>query len=122
MAEIADFLVFEKNKTETIAAGKAPLCRFFGSDGSCPAPALPGSAYCAKHRRICTVDPQSGDGARAIRALEREAQTPSAVPPEFFHLIGQFVPELDSDDEPRDIAACIDIVPRDDRDDDGADR
>lgn len=42
------------------------------------------------------------------------------MPPEFFYLIGKFLPELDSDDEPRDIAGCIDIVKRDDIADDGA--
>ncbi|MGH6980314.1 MAG: hypothetical protein ACREFC_03830 [Stellaceae bacterium] len=97
----------------------APCCRFLSAAGTCALPALPGSAYCATHRLLCVIDPETGDGARAIRALEREARDPSAVPPEFAHLLGQRLPELEADDEPRDIAGCLDIAPRDRRDDDG---
>lgn len=119
MTATCDFLIPIENKAETIVAEAETGCRFSGPEGSCSAPALPGSAYCATHRRLCVIDPASGDGVRARRALDREARRPSAVPPEFAYLLGQFLPELESDDEPRDIAGCIDIVP-DDAQDDGA--
>jgi len=117
MAETVILPSLIRNKTETFRAEPRPICRFFGSGGGCTEPAVPGSPYCVTHRRLCVIDPGTNDGARAIRDLEREALRPSAVPPEFLHLIDQRLPELEADDEPRDIAGCVDLAPRDERDD-----
>lgn len=104
----------KKNKTET-------LCRFI-DDGRgvdyCGAPTLPGSAYCGRHHRLCRLSPESTEGGRAIRAFERDAREPPALPAELAHLASVAVPEeLDSADEPRDLAGCIDLILNDDRSD-----
>jgi hypothetical protein len=128
----------EKNKTETFcppartrqpADGGDARCRFIVSRGTeagrprcCAAPALPGSAYCARHHRRCAVSPASRAGARAIRRLEREADRTADLPPELAFLSSVAVPELDSADAPEDIAACLDFgTARDGADEDGAD-
>jgi hypothetical protein len=94
----------------SLAAGAGP--RF------CGAPALPGSAYCRHHHRLCLIEPGSVAAGRAIRDLEREAARSATVPDELAFLASVAVAELDSADEPRDIAACLDLVPHNDLSDD----
>ena len=84
----------------------------------CGAPTLPGSAYCARHHSLCLLAPASPEGGRAIRQFERDARQPPPVPVELAYLASVAVPEeLDSADEPRDLAGCIDLF----LDDDGSD-
>jgi len=73
----------------------------------CDARATRGSAYCAEHRARCGADPNSVEGARLARELERAAA--DAVAPPGFAPIP--VPETQDDDEARDIEACLDIAP-----------
>ena len=77
----------------------------------CGAPAAPGSAYCARHRALCAIRPDSVEGGRLVRRLRREAEQVPAPPEEYAYLSDVAVAELDSADEPRDIAACLDIPP-----------
>lgn len=87
-----------------------------GEDGAfCDAPALAGSAYCGPHHDLCAVRPGSEAARDAIRNIEREAARMAPVPDEFAYLSCVSPPELDCADDPRDIAACIDVVPPDDR-------
>lgn len=104
----------EKNKTET-------SCLFIAENGDgryCGEPTVPGSAYCARHHDRCRIAPTSIEGGRAIRQFERDARQPPALPADLAYLASVAVPEeLDSADEPRDLAGCIDLFPNDDRSD-----
>jgi hypothetical protein len=104
----------KKNKTET-------SCRFIDDANAnryCGAPTLPGSAYCGRHHRLCLVAPASPEGGRAIGQFERDARQPPPLPAALAYLATVAVPEeLDSADEPRDLAGCIDLFPNDDRSD-----
>lgn len=58
----------------------------------CGAPTRAGSAYCARHARLCTLDPARGDSA----SVEDQA---SDVPPRALrHLVACAVPEFGEDD------------------------
>ncbi len=111
------------NKSETYTAppalgGSEAGCAFIldaDTGHRCGAPAVAGSVYCRRHRALCLVRPESPEGGSVIRQFERDAR-PGAVPPaELAHLASVPVPEeLDSADEPRDLAGCIDLVPQGD--------
>lgn len=100
-----DCAFHKKNKTET--------CAFPNDDGragGCGAPALPGSPYCRRHRRLCSLPPGSEAAIRELRALERDAAGAAEVPPDLAYLASVAAPELDAADEPRDIAGCLDVI------------
>jgi len=108
--------VFE-NKTETHAQAPAG-CGFIVDDRTlsgrdprrCGGPVFPGSAYCATHHSLCAVSPASAEGGRALRRIEGEAASSAPPPREFAYLAAIAVPELESDDEPRDLAGCLDLA------------
>jgi hypothetical protein len=77
----------------------------------CDAPALPGSAYCAEHHARCAVRPDSAAGRRAIRRLKHAAGQAADPPRDLAHLASVEVAELDSGDDPAEIAACLYTVP-----------
>jgi hypothetical protein len=91
-------------------AGEAP--RF------CDAPAAPGSAYCARHRAVCSVPPRSATGRRLLRRLRRDAGDVAGPPPELAFLASVAVPEPDCGDEAEDLVACLDVAPDRDASDD----
>jgi hypothetical protein len=115
-----------RNKTETLcprrparqaAYGGDAGCRFIvssetavGPPRCCAAPAAPGSAYCRRHHRLCAVSPATRAGQQAIRTLERAADRAADLPPELAFLSSIAAPELESADDPDDIAACLDLA------------
>lgn len=121
---------FEKNKTETIqlppGRGGSPSrvkrdgrCMFVlersGGVVFCAAPTFAASAYCRRHHRLCAVQPGSEAGRDAIRNIEYEAERTAPVPIELAYLSCVAAPELDSADDPHDIAACLDLSRPNDR-------
>ena len=118
----------EKNKSETTLLARDRMssrmkrrgrCVFVleGGEGTffCDAPAFADSAYCGLHHRICAVQPGSEAGRDVIRNIEREAARTAPVPIELAYLSCVAAPELDSADDPHDIAACLDFMPPHDR-------
>jgi hypothetical protein len=98
--------------------GGDPRCPFILPDADrdpcrprfCGAPAIDGSPYCRRHHALCSFSPASAEGGRAARRLEREADRASPPPDELAYLASIAAPELDSADEPDDLAACLDLV------------
>ena len=99
----------------TALGGSEASCAFIldaETGHRCAAPAVAGSVYCRRHRALCLVRPESPEGGRVIRQFERDARPGAAPPAELAFLASVPVPEeLDSADEPRDLAGCIDLVP-----------
>ena len=62
----------------------------------CDAPAVPGSSYCARHRAVCLVAPDSAAAAPIRRALDRAAERTAPPPP---RLDAVELPEPDEADE-----------------------
>jgi hypothetical protein len=71
----------EQNITGTYAPFNP--CSFIlneeGAPKICDAPAVRGSPYCARHRALCVVAPDSPEGAAILREIERAAE--EAPPP-----------------------------------------
>lgn len=61
----------------------------------CDAPAVPGSSYCARHRALCQVAPDSAAAAPIRSALDRAAER-TAPPPARLDAVA--LPELDEED------------------------
>src|SRR5271170_4596365 len=72
----------EENISRTTAAFKSCSYIVDGGEGPpqfCDAPAARGSPYCARHRALCLVAPDSPEGIAILREIEREAA--QAPPP-----------------------------------------
>jgi len=122
-----------ENKQATTLLDRAPVpatgqrerepCRFILGDGNghsrrprvCAAPSVPGSAYCARHRALCSISPDSAAGERVARGFERAAGNQAWVPNDLAFLSSVAVPEFQNEDEREDIAACLDWLPDRDR-------
>lgn len=116
MARRRDDFALYQNKSETIFLSPKPPpgCSYFVESERrfCDAPAVPGSSYCPAHRRLCQVRHGTDDARRLLRGFERAARgDDGALPPELAFLASIDPPELDSADEPRDLAGCIDLAP-----------
>jgi hypothetical protein len=86
----------------------------------CGARCLPGAAYCARHHALCAIAPDSPEGGKMAREFERAAGAAALPPVELAFLVSVAVPELEADDEPDDIVACLDYRPARERDSDEA--
>jgi hypothetical protein len=80
------------------AAGRGRPAQF------CDAPAVPGSSYCARHRALCQVAPDSAAAAPIRSALDRAAER-TAPPPAQLDAVA--LPEPDEPDE--DALAELDL-------------
>ena len=78
----------------------------------CDAPALRGSAYCAEHHAVCDFAPGSEESERLGRDLDREAETVPPPPEELSFLASVEIPEPEPDEEPEDLSACLDGLPK----------
>jgi hypothetical protein len=96
----------EENITRTLAAFN--LCAFIGegegAEKFCEAPALRGSPYCARHRALCLVAPDSAEGTALLREIERAAD--EAPPPTVGPML---VPEMLEPVAPEEAAHSIDL-------------
>jgi hypothetical protein len=108
------WLAHVKNKigTYSFPSDPPPGCGYFLEEERrfCDAPALPGSSYCSAHRRLCQVRPGTAAAARVMQGFENAARSSGPLPPELAFLASIEPPELDSADEPRDLAGCIDLA------------
>lgn len=108
-----DFAYFwNKSATTRPPQDPPPGCGYFleAERRFCDAPALPGSSYCLAHHRRCQVRPGSDEAARVLRGFEQAARNMGALPSELAFLASVEPPELDSADDPRDLAGCIDLA------------
>ena len=112
-----------ENTTRTAAGQAHPaICAYvaatawrYGAGGPfCGAPALPGSSYCAPHHALCALVAGSAEAAGAARA---QADAGGEPPPGLISraLIRHELPlplEVDADEDPRELAACLDLPAR----------
>ena len=70
----------------------------------CDAPAMPGSSYCARHRALCQVSPDSAAAAPIRSALDHAAERTAPPPP---RLDAVALPEPYEEDE--DALAELDL-------------
>jgi hypothetical protein len=114
MTRTSDGLAIIGNKSETtrFPPDPPPGCGYFLEDERrfCDAPALPGSSYCRAHRRLCQVLPGTAAAASVLQGFENAARSAGPLPPELAFLASIEPPELDSADEPRDLAGCLDLA------------
>lgn len=109
-----------ENTTRTIAGQVRPATcayvaaiawRYGAGDPFCGAPAVPGSSYCAPHHALCALVAGSAEAAGAARA---QADAGGETPP-LPGLIRNELPlplEVDADEDPRELAACLDLPVR----------
>ena len=77
----------------------------------CDAAATRGSAYCARHRALCGVDPDTPQGATLARELERAADIAAPPPPDLARLECTPLLEPQDEDDPAEIAGLVDAAP-----------
>ena len=107
-----------ENITETIAARDGPghadrtgsPCGYIVADGAdgvrfCDAPAQGGSSYCAPHRALCSVAPDTPAGRAIAAALAAEAERPPLP-----GLVCDPVLEFE-ETEPEEALAALDLPP-----------
>jgi hypothetical protein len=104
-------VIWNKSETHRLPPDP-PGCGYFleAERRFCDAPPVPGSPYCPAHRLLCQIQPGTVAATRALQDLERAARSAGPLPPELAFLAGVEPPELDSADEPRDLAGCIDLA------------
>jgi len=97
------------------AAPPARPCRYIatatwraGAPPYCGEPALPGSAYCARHAPLCAVDPASKAGGRLAAAQDLAAR--AGPPPALAHLAA--IPLLEALEEDEDETLRREMPPR----------
>ncbi|HVM79545.1 MAG TPA: hypothetical protein VMU06_11025 [Stellaceae bacterium] len=78
----------------------------------CGLPAVPGSAYCAPHRRLCVVSSRSAAGRALAKALAAEAEAPEP-PPGLAHLQPPAFPEPQAEERPEELRSLLDHPPPD---------
>jgi hypothetical protein len=79
-------------------------CRFIAAEAwepgaapFCGAPVLPGSSYCASHRRLCYIDPVSPQAAGIVIAQKLAGRVPP--PRKLKCLVTSSLPEPDEETE-----------------------
>ena len=99
-------------RAATCAYVAAVAWRYGAGDPFCGAPSLPGSPYCAPHHALCALVAGSAEAAGAVRAQsDPEGEAPPPPP----GLIRSELPlplELDAEEDPRELAACLDLPVR----------
>jgi len=81
-----------------------------GTGPFCGLPALPGSAYCARHRPLCVVSSGSAAGRAIAEALAAEAEAPEP-PRELRHLQPRALPEPQAEERPEELRSLLDHPP-----------
>ena len=76
----------------------------------CGAPAIPRSAYCARHHRICVLSAASAAGQADAATLATEAEA-AEPPPELAHLIPPTLPEQQGEEQPAELRVLLDHPP-----------
>jgi len=76
----------DENKEATISTARTPEpCGYIITEGAgrvqfCDAPAVGRSSYCARHRALCGVAPDTAEGQLIAADLAREAGRPPLAP------------------------------------------
>jgi len=81
-----------------------------GSSPFCGLPAVPRSAYCARHRLLCVVGSGSAAGRALAETLAAEAEAPEP-PPELSHLLAPALPEPQAEERPDELRSLLDHPP-----------
>ncbi len=82
------------------------LCGFVVAEGEkqpfCDEPSVKGSSYCASHRALCVIEPDSGYAARILIEQERIAAEAESTkpPPDLAFFAGAGLPEPPEPPEP----------------------
>jgi hypothetical protein len=113
-SDVLDGIADERPGRERCGYVMAAQWRYGAGDPFCNAPAVRGSSYCAEHRALCEVDPETIEGQ--LLAGDQAAAAHAVLPDEFPSLTA---PEALPDVEPDEGLAAIDVPPAPPADDQG---
>jgi hypothetical protein len=110
----------DENTTETLILHAAPTADNRSGRGGerrcvflvpgrrfCGAPTTRGSAYCARHRALCTVAPGSPEGRRILDDLDAAARVVPPPPPELATLATVALAEADGPEPDLDFLSGV---------------